>query len=356
MKNSLEGLTSEVREIRGMIESLMKTTCQAVPVNFTQPPAPSQPGMSRRTGTTATSCINDLKGPLSKSQQEVKRNSRPLTSQQPAQSQQTRNEIEDWRSQTSTVRDSRQSFIGPDEIKRLQLQVEQEQSIKLAKAPPKAPLKTVPSNSINTNPSGSGTRPPPVAIQPINGSSRAPPIRTSSAPNLTLGGNVGPPKATDELLRGEAILNSLPKGRHDDVSCSQCRLRRQRAATNHTISSRTNIAHSTNPPITAARAQTSNRDDGNGHQNDDSSVLPPQTVLIKILKDLEEDFEIHRKIFIELSETFRKMDPASMQVSKRKALSQHLHESVDTLEKKASHIKHLYDLLHVKDLPFKPNN
>ncbi|PLW16322.1 hypothetical protein PCANC_27004 [Puccinia coronata f. sp. avenae] len=345
MKSSLEGLTSEVREMRSMVERLVKTASQPASATNTQAPGPSQPGMSRR--GTATTKAGDSKAPFQRSQPAVKRHLPPVSApKQPTQSQETRNDIEDWRSQTSTtVHVSGQSFIGPDEIQNLKRDVEQEQRLKLAaQGPPKARP-----HATNANPSASSSRPPPpVNKYPAIGTSRAPPTRTSSAPVMKLGGNAEPVRATDDVSRGEAILNSLPKGRHDDMSCSQCRLRRQKGGASNTLSSRNSSA----PMHPAPSKKKEERDEPDDDDDEDAS-LPPQAVLVGILKDLEQDFEVHRKIFVELSDTYRKMNPAAIQVSKRKALAQHLHESVDTLEKKAGHIKHLYDLLHVKDLPHK---
>lgn len=39
-------------------------------------------------------------------------------------------------------------------------------------------------------------------------------------------------------------------------------------------------------------------------------------------------------IFIELSDSYRKMDPATSHVGRRRILGEHLKESVDTLEQK----------------------
>lgn len=77
---------------------------------------------------------------------------------------------------------------------------------------------------------------------------------------------------------------------------------------------------------------------------------------------------MYDSIYIELSEAYRKIDPAS-NASKRHALAGHLKESVDSLETKvcsvvcccclcsadvdmpyqADEIKRLYDLLHYSD-------
>ncbi|WAQ89302.1 hypothetical protein PtA15_10A726 [Puccinia triticina] len=340
MKGRLAGLTSEVRELCGMVERLT-VAAQAGPASKIQVPGPSQPGMSRR-GTTTTKS-SEPKASIPKSQPAVKRHQPTTSSHQPTQSHAARNEIEDWRSQTSTIQISGQSFIGADEIENLKRDVEQEQLLRRsAQGLAKPRLNPTPANPIT-----SGSRPAPQAKPTASSSSRAPPIRTSSAPTMKFGGSAEQPvRATDEVSRGEAILNSLPKGRHDDMSCSQCRLRRQKSGgVSHPLSSRTSSA-----PVVP---MPSKKQDERTEVDDEEASLPPQAVLVGILKDLEEDFEVHRKIFVELSETYRKMNPAAIQVSKRKALAQHLRESVDTLEKKAGHIKHLYDLLHVKDLPLK---
>ncbi|KAI9610358.1 hypothetical protein H4Q26_006497 [Puccinia striiformis f. sp. tritici PST-130] len=302
MKDSLEGLTSEVREIRGMVERLAKSASQSSSVDNQniRVLGPSQPGMSRRGTTTTTSKTSDPKIPISKPHPPAVKRHLPTTSsssQQPVQSQQTRHEIEDWRSQTSTIQNSGQSFIGADEIQQLQKGMEEEQRIK------QAALKARPHPS---NENGSNTRPAPGLTKPVN--NRAPAI-------------------------GQAILNSIPRNPHDDISCSQCRLRRLKSPTTTTTAT-------LGPVVFRYRV-------GLIHE---SSKPAPQIVLVGILKDMESDFQVHRKIFVELSDTYKNMNPALINNSKRKALAKHLHESVDTLEKKAGQIKDLYDLLHVKDL------
>ncbi|MBW0515001.1 hypothetical protein O181_054716 [Austropuccinia psidii MF-1] len=357
MKHGLEGLTQEVREIRSMVEGLVKQTSQNTPLD-NQPTPPSQPGMSRR--GVAVSKLVELKPPLSKSQQEIKRQSQApasrlrtqtqpsaphirTQSQAPAphfrsQSQQTKSGIEEWRSQTSISQNSGQSFLGPEEIARLKKEVEKEHSIKVANSrPTSAQQKVV--NRATVVPS---THSLPLATQPVAGSSKAPPARTCSAPNLKLTSASAPLSVPDELSRGEAILKSIPKAGHDNSTCTQCRLRQREAN-----GARTQLNSVATSAIPTKKVQ--DKDD----PEDERSGLPPQTILVNILRELEEDFEVHRKIFVELSDQYKKMNPASTEVVKRKALAQHLRESVDTLEKKAGHIKHLYDLLHFKDLPIK---
>ncbi|KAI7945269.1 hypothetical protein MJO28_010964 [Puccinia striiformis f. sp. tritici] len=350
MKDSLEGLTSEVREIRGMVERLAKSASQSSSVDNQniRVLGPSQPGMSRRGTTTTTSKTSDPKIPISKPHPPAVKRHLPTTSsssQQPVQSQQTRHEIEDWRSQTSTIQNSGQSFIGADEIQQLQKGMEEEQRIK------QAALKARPHPS---NENGSNTRPAPGLTKPVN--NRAPAIRTSSAPTMKFKTTLEPIKVTDDVSRGEAILNSIPRTPHDDISCSQCRLRRLKSPTTTTtatlgpgsvpLSGRTN----SNPVPSLTKKVVDHSDSLSVDNHHESSKPAPQIVLVGILKDMESDFQVHRKIFVELSDTYKNMNPALINNSKRKALAKHLHESVDTLEKKAGQIKDLYDLLHVKDL------
>ncbi|KNE87334.1 hypothetical protein PSTG_19284, partial [Puccinia striiformis f. sp. tritici PST-78] len=94
MKDSLEGLTSEVREIRGMVERLAKSASQSSSVDNQniRVLGPSQPGMSRRGTTTTTSKTSDPKIPISKPHPPAVKRHLPTTSsssQQPVQSQQT---------------------------------------------------------------------------------------------------------------------------------------------------------------------------------------------------------------------------------------------------------------------------
>ncbi|CAD6565637.1 MAG: hypothetical protein TREMPRED_001621 [Tremellales sp. Tagirdzhanova-0007] len=80
----------------------------------------------------------------------------------------------------------------------------------------------------------------------------------------------------------------------------------------------------------------------------DARVLPPQTVLSRVLRELEDDFAHYKAIYAELAESYKAFDAASA-VVKRKVLAQHLREVIDTLEQKADQIASLYELLRFKD-------
>ncbi|EJC97962.1 uncharacterized protein FOMMEDRAFT_143465 [Fomitiporia mediterranea MF3/22] len=78
--------------------------------------------------------------------------------------------------------------------------------------------------------------------------------------------------------------------------------------------------------------------------------LPPQTVLVRVLGELEDDFTHYKGIYIELADQYKIIDAAS-NVAKRNVLAEHLREVIDTLEQKGDQIASLYDLLAFKDKP-----
>ncbi|THH14555.1 hypothetical protein EW146_g5788 [Bondarzewia mesenterica] len=78
--------------------------------------------------------------------------------------------------------------------------------------------------------------------------------------------------------------------------------------------------------------------------------LPPQTVLMRVLRELEDDFTHYKGIYTELADQYKLMDPAS-NVVKRNVLAEHLREVIDILEQKGDQIASLYDLLTFEDKP-----
>jgi len=79
-------------------------------------------------------------------------------------------------------------------------------------------------------------------------------------------------------------------------------------------------------------------------------MLPPQTVLARVLRELEDDFTHYKGIYVELADQYKIMDAVS-DVPKRNILAQHLREVIDFLEQKGDQIASLYDLLSFKDKP-----
>ncbi|EUC54031.1 Cep57 Cep57-MT-bd: centrosome microtubule-binding domain protein [Rhizoctonia solani AG-3 Rhs1AP] len=82
----------------------------------------------------------------------------------------------------------------------------------------------------------------------------------------------------------------------------------------------------------------------------DPARPPPQTVLVKVVRELEDDFAHYKEIYVELADQYRIIGPAS-NVAKRNVLAEHLKEVIDTLEKRGDQIASLYDLISVNDKP-----
>ncbi|KAF8634161.1 hypothetical protein AX15_001029 [Amanita polypyramis BW_CC] len=80
------------------------------------------------------------------------------------------------------------------------------------------------------------------------------------------------------------------------------------------------------------------------------SGLPPQTVVTRVIRELEDDFTHYKSIYCELADRYKEMDAVS-EVRRRNILAQHLKEVVDILEQKGDQIASLYDLLSFKDKP-----
>ncbi|KAF9005405.1 hypothetical protein BDQ17DRAFT_1303766 [Cyathus striatus] len=78
--------------------------------------------------------------------------------------------------------------------------------------------------------------------------------------------------------------------------------------------------------------------------------IPPQTVVVRVIRELEDDFTHYKGIYVELADQYKEMDAAS-DVAKRNILAQHLREVVDILEQKGDQIAALYDLLSFRDKP-----
>ncbi|KAF5340634.1 hypothetical protein D9611_007389 [Ephemerocybe angulata] len=76
--------------------------------------------------------------------------------------------------------------------------------------------------------------------------------------------------------------------------------------------------------------------------------LPPQTVAMRVIRELEDDFTHYKSVYCELADQYKEMDPVS-DVPRRNYLAKHLREVVDILEQKGDQIAALSDLLAFKD-------
>ncbi|KAJ7707141.1 hypothetical protein B0H16DRAFT_1393382 [Mycena metata] len=80
--------------------------------------------------------------------------------------------------------------------------------------------------------------------------------------------------------------------------------------------------------------------------------LPPQTIVARVIRELEDDFTHYKSVYVELADQYKEMDAVS-DVPKRNMLAKHLREVVDILEQKGDQIASLYDCLTFKDRPLK---
>ncbi|KAJ7644256.1 hypothetical protein FB45DRAFT_1053047 [Roridomyces roridus] len=78
--------------------------------------------------------------------------------------------------------------------------------------------------------------------------------------------------------------------------------------------------------------------------------LPPQTIVTRVIRELEDDFTHYKSVYVELADQYKEMDAVS-DVPKRNMLAKHLREVVDILEQKGDQIASLYDCLTFKDKP-----
>ncbi|WVQ62201.1 uncharacterized protein L199_000340 [Kwoniella botswanensis] len=103
-------------------------------------------------------------------------------------------------------------------------------------------------------------------------------------------------------------------------------------------------------PSGNGQRSTSGRGPGSARRGLDGEDLPPQTVLSRVVRELEDDFEHYKTIYSELADQYKLLDPASIS-SKRHVLAEHLREVIDVLESKADQIGDLYELLEFRDKP-----
>ncbi|KAJ7857636.1 hypothetical protein B0H14DRAFT_3108118 [Mycena olivaceomarginata] len=96
------------------------------------------------------------------------------------------------------------------------------------------------------------------------------------------------------------------------------------------------------------------REPGDGDVNYEAAArkagLPPQTVVARVIRELEDDFTHYKSVYCELADQYKEMDAVS-DVPRRNMLAKHLREVVDILEQKGDQIASLYDCLTFKDKP-----
>ncbi|PCH40313.1 hypothetical protein WOLCODRAFT_162258 [Wolfiporia cocos MD-104 SS10] len=154
------------------------------------------------------------------------------------------------------------------------------------------------------------------------------------------------------------------KQEHNSQTCTVCRRRRR----NHRVPPTQGIESWLEDARTDAvdgepynKGASNVEAIANAHENDrkrqtgdqlhgERDKLPSQTVLTRVIRELEDDFTHYKSIYIELAEQYKLMDAAS-NVAKRNVVAGHLKEVIDILEQKGDQIASLYDLLTFKDKP-----
>ncbi|KAI0345710.1 hypothetical protein BDW22DRAFT_1353291 [Trametopsis cervina] len=182
-------------------------------------------------------------------------------------------------------------------------------------------------------------------------------------------GRASPNEAAFPEIRGEyleQLFFSAPE--HNANTCTVCHRRtRARGGRNYMTANRRRsswgdapIPHDTEIDEGFAEgsedAQTGSATHrGKGKRRaaqDQDEQVPPQTVLGRVLRELEDDFTHYKSIYIELADQYKIIDAVS-NVAKRNVLAEHLREVIDILEQKGDQIASLYDLLTFKDKPLR---
>lgn len=140
----------------------------------------------------------------------------------------------------------------------------------------------------------------------------SPPTRTGGAPPVP------------HLRSKQAERLFFGQTNHDESTCTKChRRRKDRSEAQHEEWLATFLRR--RPTRTASRDEEL--------ADVDVDRLPPQTVLARVVRELEDEFTHHKSIYVELAEQYALMDAAS-NVAKRNVLAEHLREVIDVLEQK----------------------
>ncbi|KZT12216.1 uncharacterized protein LAESUDRAFT_691432 [Laetiporus sulphureus 93-53] len=154
----------------------------------------------------------------------------------------------------------------------------------------------------------------------------------------------------------ERLFFSAPE--HNAQTCTVCHRRRRNRAPGKKAEDHADFWMEEDYRKLGKKAQDDGDDEGfaegsddgigsGGHQRDE---IPPQTVLTRVVRELEDDFTHYKSIYVELAEQYKEMDAVS-NVAKRNVVAGHLREVIDILEQKGDQIASLYGLLTFKDKP-----
>ncbi|KAF8318980.1 hypothetical protein DL93DRAFT_2164691 [Clavulina sp. PMI_390] len=180
-------------------------------------------------------------------------------------------------------------------------------------------------------------------------SSRAGPSHAPMPPSHKNTRPVSPSEAFPRIRssKTEHLFFSLPD--HDERTCRTCR-----HDLDHPAPSNSSRRHRKEDGRDSAEGQkrmlhaaTEMLDDVRKGKPVDDDAIPPQAVMARLLRELEDDFMHYKSTYIELADQYGAMDPASNPL-KRNALADHLREVIDILETKGDQIAALYDVLKLR--------
>ncbi|CAK5284255.1 unnamed protein product [Mycena citricolor] len=175
--------------------------------------------------------------------------------------------------------------------------------------------------------------------------SRTAAVRRPAGPTPSRARAEGEPETPFPQIRGahlERLFFSAPE--HNARSCTVCCRRREPIQNPPSWLSRRNLERSRD------------EDEIRGENDVDYKAaarkagLPPQTLVTRVIRDLEDDFTHYKGVYVELADQYKEMDAVS-DVPKRNLTAKHLREVVDILEQKGDQIASLYDCLTFKDKP-----
>ncbi|KAG0704780.1 hypothetical protein DFH29DRAFT_331029 [Suillus ampliporus] len=161
--------------------------------------------------------------------------------------------------------------------------------------------------------------------------------------------------------RLEHLFFSAPK--HNSGTCTRCNHRSARTLSHANTKSRRQ-SQGRAPPLDDQGSKEQVKDDpleprDNAFEAEgvdsyeaifQGDRLPPQTVLARVLRELEEEFTHHKGIYSELADEYKAMD-SMVQAARRRIVADHLRDIIDLIERKCDQIQSLYDLLKFEDKP-----
>lgn len=161
--------------------------------------------------------------------------------------------------------------------------------------------------------------------------------------------------------RLENLFFSAPK--HNSGTCTRCNHRSARTGS-HTNTANARPNQGRTPPLNDQGPNAQVKTDSlqpraNVFEPDgvdsyeaifQGDKLPPQTVLARVLRELEEEFTHHKGIYSELADEYKGMD-SMVQAARRRIVADHLRDIIDLIERKVDQIQSLYDLLKFEDKP-----